>query len=425
MGLPMFREPDEDDAQKIGAKVDRAAASRRSTIRRESTVRPRRYNTTTLFDEESRRRPYTRHERSNLIGDRRHGDDDVLRVEAELERLRRLRLRSQVMRNNTRSGRETEHNADSPERAGSSGISPSFSENGPAYPLPYPTRESALRFEVLPATSGSTSPRRYRTSTGLYIPSPPSSNGDGRVRSTSGGPLRILEDGPTELTPDFAPARGPYDDMPQPAERPNGVAVEHGNIDEDRPALETPPPESWEGSYPPLRRVGHLSPRPQLDSHDGLGDRRRSPTPSSPTSVTSDHWETLLTTMEDGDLLLGTAASFASRGLSDSASHSNRSSQTTATSFGEIGQGDDSCDLDLPHGITVEDVREIRQRHRGTVDQSVQLDNGPHRETLGANGSESGMSSFQSLLEEMARREDIPDEWWAAAGLTRTLRENA
>jgi hypothetical protein len=31
---------------------------------------------------------------------------------------------------------------------------------------------------------------------------------------------------------------------------------------------------------------------------------------------------------------------------------------------------------------------------------------------------------MQRFIERMARREDIPDEWWAAAGLARTIREN-
>jgi hypothetical protein len=34
------------------------------------------------------------------------------------------------------------------------------------------------------------------------------------------------------------------------------------------------------------------------------------------------------------------------------------------------------------------------------------------------------LENMQQVIERMARREDIPDEWWAAAGLARTIREN-
>ena len=37
---------------------------------------------------------------------------------------------------------------------------------------------------------------------------------------------------------------------------------------------------------------------------------------------------------------------------------------------------------------------------------------------------ESDLASMQRVIERMARREDIPDQWWAAAGLARTITEN-
>jgi len=35
------------------------------------------------------------------------------------------------------------------------------------------------------------------------------------------------------------------------------------------------------------------------------------------------------------------------------------------------------------------------------------------------------MAMFQNLLSRLVQREDIPTEWWSAAGLARTVRENA
>jgi hypothetical protein len=97
------------------------------------------------------------------------------------------------------------------------------------------------------------------------------------------------------------------------------------------------------------------------------------------------------------------------------------------TSFGEIG-GDDSCDLDLPSGITEEDVRAIRARH-GRLRREL----GPDglepddfmRERLErglSRGNEHGrlleLEIFGVILDRMEMREEIPDEWLAAVGLS-------
>lgn len=39
--------------------------------------------------------------------------------------------------------------------------------------------------------------------------------------------------------------------------------------------------------------------------------------------------------------------------------------------------------------------------------------------------TEADLTNMQRFIERMARREDIPDEWWAAAGLSRSVRENS
>ena len=36
-----------------------------------------------------------------------------------------------------------------------------------------------------------------------------------------------------------------------------------------------------------------------------------------------------------------------------------------------------------------------------------------------------GIGSMQRIVRNLARREDIPDEWWAEAGLSRTLSREA
>lgn len=393
----MFREPDEVNAEEAAAKLDRAAATQRSAIRRRATVRPgrqareRRREVERLVDRYNGRRHDPQMELMGLEAGRdhaRHADLHIAQLEAELERLRNIRLQQRIrpdqssraslrdaadlMRQSRDMFGDDEENVDVSTRAPS-----------PVRRLPRPTRESNLRFEV--GQSRSVSPRRLR------MLSPPSSSGSGR--NVPDGPL--LEE-PGNLTPGFAPALGPFHDSHRDDEIP------------------TPPPETWEASYPPLRRVGHLSPRP-VSRVDGLGDRRRSPSPENEEET----WANLLTTMDDGSTT--TATSFAS----DSNTRS-RSSQNTATSFGEIGQVDDSCDLDLPSGITEEDVRHIREQHRRiqrnepddpvmTGEQGLR-EHQREQQTRRYRRAELGM--FQSILERMQRREEVPDEWWAAVGLT-------
>jgi hypothetical protein len=36
-----------------------------------------------------------------------------------------------------------------------------------------------------------------------------------------------------------------------------------------------------------------------------------------------------------------------------------------------------------------------------------------------------GIGGMQRIVRNLARREDIPDEWWADAGLSRTLAREA
>ena len=432
----MYRDPDEVTAEENIAKVERAAATRRSTIRRESTIRPRRYVPPITATRElaelipGRSQPH----RSPFVD----ANDEIQHLEAELERLRRHRILTHTRRGASR-GLATL----APEDVTVYARHPS-SELASHLP-----RESALRFELGPggpSRSGATSPRRHRISRDSWVnrrtlPSPPDSiESSGRVRVPE-GVQTVVPDGPVDTdlghTRDFAPARGPYRGTPQPSEGMTRLIIERNseNIEGSPPVLETPAdtphPETWDGSYPPLRRVGHLSPRPRA-SYDVLGDRRRSMSPHSPTSaesiVNEDHWETLLTTIDDDDDLRSNNQPSFDSVRSNSEPDSNRSTQTAATSFGEIGSADDTCDLDLPHGITESHVREIRERHRGTRSQEYPTLGEDHqrseRRSTGL-GSSTGMAMFQNLLTRMTRREDIPDEWWQSAGLARIVRENA
>ena len=364
----MFQEPDDEVAVTAAAKLDRAAAQQRSAIRRQATVRPGRQR-------DARERIRDR-ERSRDFEQR--AELHIAQLETELARWRDIRRQRSRLDQNIHNSRDV---ADllrqTRETIDDDDDTTTTRASSPRAHLPRPTRESNLRFEV--EQSGGASPRRSR------LLSPPSSS-EGN---------RNVPDGPM------------LDERPRPAPARQSI----WSPDEDLP---TPPPETWEASYPPLRRVGHLSPRP-TPRVDGLGDRRRSPTPDN--QEEEETWvNNLLTTMDDQNS--STATSFAS----DSVTRS-RSSQNTSTSFGEIGQLEDGCDLDLAPGITEEDARAIREQHRR---ERRSEPDGPimtgqeglrqHQERQ-RRARRVDLGIFQELLERLGRGEEIPDEWRAAIGL--------
>ncbi|EXJ86024.1 hypothetical protein A1O1_06393 [Capronia coronata CBS 617.96] len=478
----MFREPDEAAVDQAAAKLDRLAATRRSTIRRESSLRPGRTPLSrSLIDRIRDRREQADEPRNSSLSSRQPRDDterDIHELDADLGRLRSVRMRQRARANQLERdmARRPDNNSNDNNnlldlmqrietdvdllttlRPTSANVSSAndtnldsrieiFSSdtlNTIARHLPRPSRESGLRFEVAAPASQPYSEQsrrtRLRTAGTTRVPSPSARRRLGTVRSSlapaNQGPTGLDDDVEVDvdvetadnatLTPGFAPARGPFgtatvDLLGAGRSSRTGRDMLDGFVD-------TAPPETFESaSYPPLRRVNHASPRPVIGSGsriDGLGDRLRSPSPTSDAHE-EENWATLLTTIEPGRS--SAATSFMSS-RPESRSGSNRSSQATtvATSFGEIG-GDDTCDLDLPSGITEADVREIRARHGRlrTVSSFPQTDDlvpeGVRRDTEAGRRNDRilELEVFSVILDRMQRREEIPDEWWAAVGLS-------
>ncbi|EXJ77781.1 hypothetical protein A1O3_10010 [Capronia epimyces CBS 606.96] len=480
----MFREPDEVHADQAAAKLDQLAATRRSNIRRESSVRPGRTSSSrSLIDRirDTRREPADE-SRTTPLQSRQPRDlsQDIYELDSDLGRLRSVRLRQRARasllerdsarrseRTRLEPAARTDTDIDLLDRlrfstggASSGGdtdqdvgieILSSDSHETIAQHLPRPSRESGLRFEVAAASQPESEPSR-RTHFHMAVTRAPSPSASRRLAAI--GPTYMINGrryglrqdlaGPIvtySLHPNSAPtfpesAPAPPESAPAPPESapapdPPGASVEP--LGQEQPRLnerdlldgfmDTTPPENFDTSYPPLRRVNHESPRPGVGSSsriDGLGDRLRSPSPASDAHE-EENWGTLLTTMEPGRSSATT--SFMSS-LPDAQSGSNRSSQATtaATSFGEIG-GDDSCDLDLPSGITEADVREIRARHgRVRRDLAPRPDDPVHeaiqRDLSRGNDRILELEVFSVILDRMQRREEIPDEWWAAVGLS-------
>lgn len=456
----MFREPDEIAAEQAAAKLDQIAATRRSSIRRESTVRPHRQSPPER-DATSRRsqreqnihrfRALMSHRHVHVDLDGRDSVDDRASIETQIEHLRRERL--ERMRNRVHPDRFDpefvemmtrirSHIEDSPTNDMGPDLTLEISSpralDTVSQNLPRPSRESGLRFEVAASSqSESEQPRRPR-----FYSSRPTARRESIDRSPhrSRSPYMLpvqrvnVNDGADDvgsetasLTPGFAPAHGPFRNHAQPVDDRFSRTSDASALP-SMPASPTPDTPvldmMQQPPYPPLRRVSHLSPRPSGTPRprvDGLGDRIRSPSPISD-GHEEENWASLLTTIQPGRS--SNATSFMSS-RSDSQSDSNRSSQaaTTATSFGEIG-GDDTCDLDLPFGITEDDVRNIRARHgrlrpRDPFRSSMErMHQNLNRDLDRSEHQMHELTLFSNILVRMQRREEITDDMWAEVGLS-------
>ncbi|KAI1205164.1 uncharacterized protein F4807DRAFT_444199 [Annulohypoxylon truncatum] len=156
---------------------------------------------------------------------------------------------------------------------------------------------------------------------------------------------------------------------------------------------------------PSRGRPGRGRRRPGV-SVDGLGDRDRSLSPEG-----DGLWDNLLTTLTPDPQPPSVGSSFASTTASTSASQNPTipSSRTSITSPGEAAEP--PCD-------PVSELEGSSDDWRNGI--------GPDIEALGANPTSSPddlafISSMHAIIRRLASREDIPDEWWERAGLSRSM----
>lgn len=292
-------------------------------------------------------------------------------------------------------------------------------------------RESTLRFEV---------------------PNPPWATATGELsnHSSSGedsGNNRSSEQPP--FTPRFAPAFA-YHSAISSQPHPDVSTLSH------LPRLDGH--DDAAASMPLLRRVGHrsvneanLQPVHRRSVIDGLGDRERSFSPDD--DQEHDAWETLLTTitpdvqLPSADSSFTSAAASASTGASRSGtSNSTNSSQTLPSSldssaavqmildpYPEIlnpcdwpsSDSDTEAELDLNPRPSVFRRHRLLESLRRPAGVGSTQDSQPPIPTIAFSFSQDtadpDLQQMQAILDRLARREDIPDEWWAAAGLSRTM----
>lgn len=222
-----------------------------------------------------------------------------------------------------------------------------------------------------------------------------------------------------------------------------------------------------------LRRVGHrsvseanqnaASRRPTID---GLGDRQRSISPED--DPLNDAWETLLTTITpdvhqpsaDSSFTSTAASVSSSQTRNSSSARSDSTSLTQSTSFGPTttmhmildpypeffnpcdfpefsSDSDTEAESDLDHRSSAAQRRN-RARSRllqyastvgSTQDSQPPIPILARRTALPSissllsqdPASDLDLQQMQAIVDRLARREDIPEEWWAAAGLSRTV----
>ncbi|KAL2867871.1 uncharacterized protein BJX67DRAFT_351463 [Aspergillus lucknowensis] len=264
------------------------------------------------------------------------------------------------------------------------------------------------------------------------------------------------------FTPRFAPAIA-YHRSSTPLAAPDFLRLS------SMPRHDAPGEDVQPGSFLPLlRRVGQrsindasLPPREPLI--DGLGDRQRS------VDLEDDHandaWETLLTTITPDANLPSADSSFNSASTSGTDVSRNGTSRSSATSLeslqtpfhptvptvqmtlGPYPEYSNPCDYPSSTDSDTESDGEITQqslfrRYRRRMRQVESMRRSHNLQSLQTamnpppsiptisfafsdSSGEPDLHHMQAILDRLARREDIPDDWWAAAGLSRTIGQRA
>ncbi|QGA13600.1 hypothetical protein EYB26_001250 [Talaromyces marneffei] len=303
-------------------------------------------------------------------------------------------------------------------------------------------RESSLRFEM---------------------PTPPWSPSEVLQRSSLGDYARIRQAADSfPYSPRFAPAF--RHDSSAPSARTETRSPP--------PAVVRPPVHMMEDGPAPgvryLRRVGHRSVSDNNNNGntasfqqgiDGLGDRQRS---ASPDDDLDNAWETLLTTLTPDPNLPSADSSFTSNAATNSSraiesTRQSQSSQTQRTHSGPTATvhmilepyPDFFNPCDIPEHATDSDTETESELglHRSGSSRQRQHPRSRLLESMSAIGStqdsqppvprlsrSSGLPSIsfishdlspgvdmQAIVDRLAQREHVPDGWWAAAGLPRTM----
>ena len=260
---------------------------------------------------------------------------------------------------------------------------------------------------------------------------------DGQPGNTNASP---------SLTPNFAPALA-YHTSASSTPSDSGLRLPplRERYNSDRASNTSFPPEI------PDYRFNNTQTRPTRDPVvDGLGDRQRSPSPDEERETVV--WETLLSTITPDATLPSTNTSFTSTSAAVPDISRNprpRSSvnltqpMTAGTARAHFGLDPypdqlNPCDFSSDDEEPPSTFQEFMGRasrypdHHSTMSShppihpipaSVLAASDARRQnsSLSDRHQNDDLQHMQVILDRLARREDIPDDWWAAAGLARTL----
>ena len=443
----MWRDPDAVQTKTV-IKADPTAPAR-SSIRREPTVRHRNNPISSRQQSHGINPGVDRHALLNIIRrDHQNGlppghDNDVaFSRDREVETAANVARRHASDRVRVENDRAILRDSLSYER-------PAHRSHG---------RESALRYEMrhpeasdrasgLPDSDADPYPRPtlhgMRSPPPEYMPTPPYATGESHGRHSATPPL-----GNPSLTPRFAPAYRLSEsaDYFPPLQRQSRIRDRQGSsYPEGHSSVDLT------HRSPPLRRNRHRDayvtateyvPRTPYGPTDGLGDRRRSFSPEEST------WETLLTTITPDERLPSAQSSFTSATAPTSSLSSNSASSSATISTAPSSRSepqntqpthicdestDSECsDSDDDYSMT---AQETGHRTPALFDPNqtsatsfqerwVRAGWDLHHETERARRRSDRDLEFQqvhAILDRMDRDEPVPDEWWAAAGLSRNL----
>lgn len=181
------------------------------------------------------------------------------------------------------------------------------------------------------------------------------------------------------------------------------------------------------------RRRGDAQPAPELGQVDGLGDRNRSLSPEG-----DNVWDTLLSTLTPDPTPPSLGSSFASVSGSAAASQSaaTRSSATSFTGPDTIEESafEQPCESACENSDTEGDEDDEVEQNPLTRFPPARRAERPRSYAEAVSRSSSfddpldiisDIRGMQRIVRTLADREDIPDEWWAQVGLSRTLSREA
>ncbi len=156
---------------------------------------------------------------------------------------------------------------------------------------------------------------------------------------------------------------------------------------------------------------------------DGLGDRDRSLSPEGGAA-----WDTLLTSITPDPQPPSGGSSFASTSAAAAATSSSSSGPASAsTSMTSLDRtGDHECDVSESGSNTEdeEDIYELQDfsRNRGDRFWRTYADVVTARADRATRNDTEHLGGLHRIISRMARRDEVPDTWWASAGLSRNLR---